>query len=181
MPQGVAARKCSSELLVARLNQLMADKGPNGAHDKIVVVLGDLNSPASEDGYQVLTGHRYVSTGPAYASTQLPISNNAAITFLDSRHALFRRSATDTLSTIPAYNSLLGAPFGEHFTYTGFSSSTRQTLIDYILFANNGAIRCEECDRALWHVEKYGVIPNHFGDGVWVSDHRMVTVILSKS
>lgn len=160
----------------------MTDTGPDGAYNKLVVVLGDLNSSTSEDAYQVLTGHRYVGTESARAPTQFPVATNGAITFLDSRLALFRKGATATVSPNPACNSLvLNVPFGEHFTFTGFSSNTRQTLIDYILLADNGAIKCEECDKALWHVAKYGVIPNYFGDGVWVSDHRMVTVTLSKS
>ena len=160
----------------------MADRGPDGAHNKPVIVLGDLNSPASEDGYQVLTGHRYDGTGSVYTPTQLPITHSTPITFLDSRHALIRRNAVDITPNIPFSNSLvLGAPFGEHFTYTGFSSASQQTLIDYILLADNGAIKRDECDSAPWRVAKYGVIPNHFGDGKWVSDHRMVTVTLRKS
>lgn len=181
MLQGIAARKHSSELILAKLNQLMTDSSPGGAHNKLVVVLGDLNSPANEDGYRVLTGHRYVGTRLASASAQFPIASNAAITFLDSRHALFRRGTTEAVSATPTSDPLvLDAPFGEHFTYTGFSSNTQQTLIDYVLLADNGAIKCKERDRGLWHVTKYGVIPNHFGDGVWVSDHQMVTVTLSK-
>ena len=159
----------------------MADRGPDGAHNKLVVVLGDLNSPASEDGYQVLTGHRYVGYRPTYESTQFPTSQEAPVTFLDSRHALLRRSSVDITSAIPASGSIvLGATFGEHFTYTGFSSSTRQTLIDYILLGDNGAVKSDQSDRAPWGVSKYGVIPNHFGDSVWVSDHRMVTMTLLK-
>jgi len=157
----------------------MADRGPGGAYNKLVVVLGDLNSPASQDGYQVLTGHRYIN---AYTPTQVPIAQTTPITFLDSRHALFRRSSTDIISSIPFSNSLvLGAPFGEHSTYTGFSTSSRPTLIDYILLADNGVIQRDECDSAPWRVAKYGVIPNHFEDGVWVSDHRMVVVTLRRS
>ena len=167
---------------MSKLNQLMADRGPDGAYDKLVVVLGDLNSPASEDGYQVLTGHRYVNTRLAYTPTQLPIAQSTPITFLDSRHTLFRRTSTDITSSIPFSNSLvLGAPFGENSTYTGFSTGSRPTLIDYILLANNGVIQRDECDSAPWRVAKYGVIPNHFGDGIWVSDHRMVVVTLRRS
>jgi endonuclease/exonuclease/phosphatase family metal-dependent hydrolase len=167
---------------VSKLNQLMADRGPDGAYDKLVVVLGDLNSPASEDGYQVLTGHRYVNTRLAYTPTQLPIAQSTPITFLDSRHTLFRRTSTDIISSTPFSNSLvLGAPFGENSTYTGFSTGSRPTLIDYILLANNGVIQRDECDSAPWRVAKYGVIPNHFGDGIWVSDHRMVVVTLRRS
>jgi len=178
--RGTLARMRSSELIIAKLNQVMTDMGPHGGHNKLVVVLGDLNSPASEQGYQVLTGHRYVGTGPAHTPTQLPITHNP-ITFLDSRHALIRRSPTNITATIPmSYSPALGAPFGEHFTYTGFSSSSRQTLIDYILLADNGVIKSDECDSARWRVAKYGVIPNHFQDGIWVSDHRMVMVTLRK-
>lgn len=168
--QGILARKKSSELIVAKLNDLMADKGH--AYNKLVIVLGDLNSPATEDGYQVLTGHRYG------AEPQPPKSEPSPITFLDSRHALVRRSS----AALTQSNALdLSAPFGEHFTYTGFSLSSPQTLIDYVMLADNGAIQGGAFDKAPWRVGKYGVIPNYFGDGIWVSDHRMVTVTLRKS
>jgi hypothetical protein len=180
--RGTVARKKSSELIVAKLNRIMADSGPDGAHNKLVVVLGDLNSSASQDGYQILTGHRYAGTAPLYTPTRLPVTYNTPITFLDSRHTLLRRGSTDITSANQTSGSpVLGAPFGEHFTYTGFSAGSKQTLIDYILLADNGVIKGDESDNAPWQVAKYGVIPNYFGDGVWVSDHRMVTVTLRKS
>jgi len=181
--RGILARTKSSALIVAKLNELMATQGNGGAHNKLVVVLGDLNSPASEDGYRVLTGHRYVDAGRARAPTQFPASESSPITFLDSRHALLRRpSAANKTSATTVSNSLeLGAPYGEHSTYTGFSLDSPQTLIDYILLADNGMIKGERCDKAPWRVAKYGVIPNHYGDGVWASDHRMVTVTLRKN
>jgi len=174
--RGILARKKSSELIVAKLNDLMTNKGHGGAHNKLVIVLGDLNSPADEDGYQVLTGNRYGT------EHRPPKSDRTPITFLDSRHALIRRSSADSTAPTSESNSLdLGAPFGEHFTYTGFSLSSPQTLIDYVLLADNGVIQGGEFDKAPWRVAKYGVIPNRFGDGIWVSDHRMVTVTLRKS
>jgi len=181
--RGMLARKKSSALIAAKLNQLMARQGPDGAHNKLVVVLGDLNSPASEDGYQVLTVHRYVDASRAHTPAQVHVSHASPITFLDSRHTLLRRSSTaDKTSATTVSNSLeLGAPYGEHFTYTGFSLGSSQTLIDYILLADNGVIKSKKCDKAPWRVAKYGVIPNHFGDGIWVSDHQMVTVTLRKN
>jgi len=156
----------------------MADMSNSGAHNKLVVVLGDLNSPANEDGYQILTGHRY--TDGANAPSQLPISHPTPITFLDSRHALLRRTPTDRATPVSGSFDL-GAPFGEHVTFTGFSpDSPWRAVIDYILLADNGVIKGEKYDKAPWRVAKYGVIPNHFGDGIWVSDHQMVTVTLRK-
>lgn len=154
--------------------------------NKLVVVLGDLNSPAEEEGYRVLTGHRYtgvdvnLNTNGGKAQAHLYTDANAngdgtksergtgPVTFLDARHALSRRNNAHTT---------LAGPYGEKDTYTGFSTWTRTTLIDHILVADNDN-RGQE--KRGWGVAKYGVLPNHFGDGVWVSDHRMVVVTLRK-
>jgi len=155
----------------------MTDDG----YSELVIVMGDLNSPFNEDGYKVLTGHRYAGTESATASAQLSMPDPKSITFVDARHALLRRPPIGVSSAAPASNSCgLRAPFGEHFTYTGFSSTSPRALIDYILIADNGLIKGEERDKAPWRVARYGVIPNHFGDGMWVSDHQLVVVTLQK-
>lgn len=160
--------------------------------------MGDLNSPAEEEGYRVLTGHRYVGAEFAVeAGKQTPMSANttreAPTTFLDSRHALTLRPSLLNGGKKRGVDIALAEAYGEKHTYTGFSTRERPTLIDYILLADNAAVQgrngngnlqggqSEGNVNAGWGVAKYGVLPNHFSDGVWVSDHRMVVITLRQA
>jgi len=178
--RGIKAREKSSSLILSKL-------APHITSGKLVVVTGDLNSPAGEEGYRVLTGHRYVGGKFAVnAGSQSPMGAKimqGLTTFIDSRHELITRSTLLNGGKKPPGLSALAAPYGEKDTYTGFRSWERSTLIDYILLADNDATKggsSKESAKAGWVVAKYGVLPNHFGNGVWVSDHRMVVVTLKQ-
>jgi len=181
----------SSSLILSKI-------APLTSSGKLVVVLGDLNSPAEEEGYRVLTGRRYVGAELAVeAESQTPMSANITregpTTFLDSRHALTLRPSLLNGGKKQGAEITLAEGYGEKHAYTGFSTRERPTLIDYILIADNAAIqagsrngqrqdgRGEGNANAGWAVAKYGVLPNHFGDGVWVSDHRMVVITLRQA
>ncbi|KZP20717.1 DNase I-like protein [Athelia psychrophila] len=197
--RGIEARAKSSALILSKL-------APLTSSGKLVIVMGDLNSPAEEEGYRVLTGRRYVGAEPAAnAEAQTPISISAhtaregPTTFLDSRHALTRRPSLLNGGKKQGAEITQAEAYGEKHTYTGFSMRERPTLIDYILLADNAAVQAGGGDGQLqggqgkgnanananvnagWEVAKYGVLPNHFGDGVWVSDHRMVVVTLRQA
>lgn len=61
--RGVLSRTKAAEIILDYVSKL-------GAEGKLVVLLGDLNSPAEEDGYRTLTGRRYAGekTAPAAMS-----------------------------------------------------------------------------------------------------------------
>lgn len=156
----------------------------------------------------MLTGHRYVGVNALEGGSQISMSASSGAnttgegvrTFLDARHALVTRGGKKALG---AGVVGLSGSYGEKDTYTGFKNWERPTLIDYILLADNAAViggsaksqegsgstgdeGGEKADEhakgsAGWSVTKYGVLPNHFGDGVWVSDHRMVVVTLRQA
>ncbi|KAF7981280.1 hypothetical protein HWV62_34183 [Athelia sp. TMB] len=179
--RGIKAREKSSSLILSKI-------APLTSSGKLVVALGDLNSPADEEGYRVLTGHRYVTAELAVdAGLQAPLGKSVnttndkegPTTFLDSRHALSLRPSLSSGGK-KTRKMTLSATYGERNTYTGFSTWTRPTLIDYILLADNWALQGKRAGEDGWGVVKYGVLPNHFDQGVWVSDHRMVVVTLRK-
>lgn len=95
----------------------------------LVVLVGDLNSPASEQGYQTLTGNRYLS--PA----QLAPLDSYPASFLDARRTV---QLSLTTSSTPA-GPLLYHYYGESATFTGFARTDRSGIIDFILLLDNGA------------------------------------------
>lgn len=92
--RGLEARTQSARLILRlvedKLAAARAQAGPGGDDDDaepLVVLLGDLNSPAEEDGYQVLTGRRYPEGA---ASTE---EEDARPSFFDARHELAVRGS----------------------------------------------------------------------------------------
>ena len=119
------------------------------------------HSPPHEDGYRILTGSRYVTDG---ARRSITTSDR---TFVDARHQLLRVPLT-------AYSAsrLLHGPYGERFTFTGFSDyKGSPEMIDVVLMADNNAAHH-------WRVTRFGVLPNEFEDGLRFSDHRLVVATL---
>lgn len=57
--------------------------------------------------------------------------------------------------------------YGNHFTYTSFGNS-KPTRIDFLFLSSDLAV----------DITQYGVLPNKFDDGVYISDHRPVVVDL---
>lgn len=68
--RGLLSRTKAAEIILDYVSKL-------GAEGKLVLLLGDLNSPAEEDGYRTLTQWRYAGKG-----------GSGATSFGDARHEL---------------------------------------------------------------------------------------------
>lgn len=109
--RGVQAREESAKLILRLVAEEQArsaagkggvlseqdqDLATPAGHEPLVVLLGDLNSPAEESGYQVLTGHRYPdgqAGGPPPSAAANTEDARSTRSFYDSRHELVRRGA----------------------------------------------------------------------------------------
>lgn len=164
---GLKAREQSSKLILYKLKPLMKEY-INGK-PPLIIMTGDLNSPPDEEGYQVITGHRYVSKG----------GRADASTFYDTRHELRTRGDR---KGIP----LQRKPYGSNSTFTDFNlNGNRGYNIDFVLVADNGGVKdAEGKGGSEWAVTRAGVLPNWVEDGQYpfrLSDHNMVTALLTKS
>lgn len=170
--RGEVSRAEASKIVLSRL-RLLTQSSNDTSSPPLILLLGDLNSPPDEDGYRILTGYRYTTGGS-------PING----TMLDARHLQPYRSVNGTVSLEA---SLLSArPYGSNMTFTGFSSGANPQPIDFILFADNGAVRGAGTTRAnsnQYTVTRFGVIPNKFENGDYpfrLSDHNMVVAVLER-
>lgn len=187
--RGLQARTESSKLILKRVDELVARTSTSGS-PPLIFLVGDLNSPDTEDGYRALTGWRYTTSRANSNSHQ---ENTNKVTFLDARHELHTRVA--------GFNAarLLGARYGDWLaTFTGFGENDHRNVIDVVLVADTGALgavhkgeksgkeRAEQkviqsATKTQWVVSRYGVIPNRFEGGFLVSDHRMVVANVKQS
>ncbi|GAA6062443.1 hypothetical protein JCM10212_003317 [Sporobolomyces blumeae] len=123
--RGLVARTESAKLI---LDLVMGEAKQNGTTDAgvvpLVVLVGDLNSPAEEEGYQVLTGRRYLRESSTEAGPKA---------FRDSRHEIATRR-----SGLGGPGALSG-PFGPLNTFTGFTPSDVPKIIDFVLVLDNAA------------------------------------------
>ncbi|KEP53842.1 branched-chain alpha-keto acid dehydrogenase E1-alpha subunit [Rhizoctonia solani 123E] len=180
--RGLQARTESSKLILKHVNRLVDRVSPSGSAPLIFLV-GDLNSPDTEDGYRSLTRWRYV------ADETRPQQDEHTF-FLDSRHELHTRVSNFNAAR------LLGARYGDWpATFTGFGEHDHRNVIDVVLVADTGAVAAvpsnsKDQDRAQrvmqtaqkqWVVTRYGVIPNRFEGGFLVSDHRMVVATVRQT
>lgn len=164
---GPKAREESSKLILYKLRPLMKEY-INGK-PPLIIVTGDLNSPPNEEGYQTITGHRYVSKG----------ARADANTFYDTRHELLTRGDR---TGIP----LQRKPYGSNSTFTDFTlGGSRGYNIDFVLVADNGAVKdASGKGGSEWAVTRAGVLPNWVEDGQYpfrLSDHNMVTALLTRA
>lgn len=164
---GLKAREESSKLILYKLLPLMKDN--IDGKPPLIIMTGDLNSPPDEEGYQTITGHRYVSPG----------ARADAHSFYDTRHELLTRGDR---TSVP----LQRKPYGSNSTFTDFSLYGRKGYnIDFILVADNGVVKdANGKGREPWAVTRMGVLPNWVEDGQYkfrLSDHNMVTALLTKS
>ncbi|ORY91674.1 Endonuclease/exonuclease/phosphatase [Leucosporidium creatinivorum] len=137
--RGLLSRTKAAEIILDYVSKL-------GAEGKLVVLLGDLNSPAEEDGYRTLTQWKY--TGGK------------------------EQSGATSIADPP---SSLNRPFGDLNTFTGFDERQSDAkIIDFVLFLNNGAVSEGLSGGKPWTVSRYGVVPNLFDEGGLASDHRLV-------
>jgi endonuclease/exonuclease/phosphatase family metal-dependent hydrolase len=176
--RGLQARTESSKLILQHVNQLVNRVSPS-VSAPLIFLVGDLNSPDTEDGYRSLTRWRYVNdaTSP---------NQDGHTFFLDSRHELHTRVSNFNAAR------LLGARYGDWLaTFTGFGEHDHRNVIDVVLVADTGAVAAvsqantrgggdttqkvmQTGQQQQWAVTRYGVIPNRFEGGFLVSDHRMV-------
>ena len=170
--RGRISRQKAAEIIRKKLGPV-ARSNIDGKYS-LVVLMGDLNSPASEEGYQVLTGYRYVKGRPEGIDT-----------FMDSRHALVKRAVKKPSSrNLP--EPLLHRAYGSQGTFTDFRARSDGGIIDYIMLADNGVVEGSgetASHKPRWRVTKYGVLPNKVEDGIYpfrLSDHCMVSTTLSR-
>lgn len=186
--RGLQARIESSKLILERANKLVA-KSSTSDSPPLIFLVGDLNSPDSEDGYRALTGWRYVAD-----QTDLDQSHpDGKVTFLDARHELHTRVAGTNVAR------LLGGRYGDWLaTFTGFGENDHRNVIDVVLIADTGALAAvhrgkktgkegaeqqviRSAVQTQWVVSRYGVIPNRFEGGFLVSDHRLVVATVKQT
>lgn len=183
--RGLQSRTESSKLILKRVNELVAKSRSPPSSPPLVFLVGDLNSPDTEDGYRALTGWRYVSDR-TQSLNKIFLESNDQTTFLDARHELHTRIAGFNVAR------LLGTRYGDwQATFTGFGEHDPRNVIDVVLIANTGAVSAvyqtknavgedvaqkamQSVSRVQWAVTRYGVIPNRFEGGFLVSDHRLV-------
>ncbi|KAM0745753.1 hypothetical protein T439DRAFT_360324 [Meredithblackwellia eburnea MCA 4105] len=169
--RGVQSRTEAAKIILQQVEDLISSRH-EGKSKPLVILLGDLNSPAEEEGYGTLTGHAYppfsTVTLSSYFLEKKPV---IGIPFKDTRHSL-------TVARVPSATPLLHSPFGETGTFTSFSPTPVNSIIDFILFLDNGAVGTpEDGEKRDWEVNRVGVIPNQFWDGrgrMYTSDHRLV-------
>ena len=188
--RGLQARTESSKLVIEHVNELVA-KSSTTSSPPLIFLVGDLNSPDSEDGYRALTGWRYVSDQAKPISYQSHVGGK--VTFLDARHELHTRVAGVNAAR------LLGGRYGDWLaTFTGFGENDHRNVIDVVLIADTGALAAvhrgrnarkegaeqqtmHSATQTQWIVSRYGVIPNRFEGRFLVSDHRMVVATVRQS
>lgn len=206
--RGLQSRSEAAKLILSRAASLLSSSPRPSGGDPLVVLLGDLNSPAEEEGYRILTGGKYVDRSSAVATptslsppTSRPLSgsgsgssSNTDVTFLDSRHELLTRSRPLEGRGDGEEGKLrLSGPFGERDTFTGFDPSDRPQIIDFIMLAARSPSLSDDHRSKLdgggkktghggreWQVTRYGVVPNRFEHGFFVSDHRLVLATLER-
>ncbi|GAA5937403.1 endonuclease/exonuclease/phosphatase family protein [Sporobolomyces koalae] len=119
--RGLEARTQSARLILDLIEH--ESKTETSGIDPVVILLGDLNSPAEEAGYRVLTGGKYAGQGK--------VGNEKS--FWDSRHEIATRT------TKLAGPGALSHAYGPLNTFTGFVPSDTAQVIDFILVYDNSA------------------------------------------
>ena len=194
---GIVARAKSSEVILSKLRPHMMHWNDVG-QPPLVMVMGDLNSPPEEEGYQVLTGHRYAGEAAVASRSDM----DAGLSFLDTRHAVALRAAPSgrAMAGLPV-QILLKKQYGCIGTFSEFGKNIDGAVIDHIMVADNGALQPatpasnfavsekttgipKDHGGGNWRVTKYGVIPNKTEDGQYpyrLSDHCLVMSELSRA
>ncbi|GAA6050038.1 hypothetical protein JCM3770_001927 [Rhodotorula araucariae] len=167
--RGVRAREESAMLIRTLVEEELSRGAEAEGTEPLVVLLGDLNSPDEEEGYQLLTGRRYPSfpKGGLGATEDGPAA--AGRSFFDARRELAVRGSALAGPGAPS------SRFGPLNTFTGFSAADIPKVIDFILpFANNAFVPLSGASSGLvgapggnstaWKVARYGVLPNFYSD-----------------
>ncbi|GAA5936000.1 hypothetical protein JCM3775_003553 [Rhodotorula graminis] len=172
--RGLEARTQSAKLILRLVTEELAAARAEGSAEPLAIVLGDLNSPAEEDGYQVLTGRRYpYEAGPGAGEK----ADEAQTSCYDARHELAVRGSA------LAGPGALSSRYGPLNTFTGFTPSDEPKVIDFILPYANAAFLPSRSSSSpssaappssstlpvsprqpQWKVGKYGVVQNSFED-----------------
>ncbi|GAA5877037.1 hypothetical protein JCM3774_006883 [Rhodotorula dairenensis] len=178
-------RLVEEEIQQAHARAQMGGEANRG--EPLVVLLGDLNSPADEAGYQVLTGRRYLQSSvpdnqiESRGANAPDSSTTTPRSFFDARHELVRRGAA-VGGSAQVGGGAMSRRFGPLNTYTGFEPSDTPKVIDFVLpFANSAfspallsppafaptssATASLVLERTRqWRVTRYGVVQNFFED-----------------
>ncbi|GAA6029589.1 hypothetical protein JCM8097_000952 [Rhodosporidiobolus ruineniae] len=201
--RGLQARAKSAKLILKLVEEhvLGPARAAQGGREPLVVLMGDLNSVAEEEGYQVLTGGRYPAEGKK-GEGKKGEEDEERRAFRDARHEVATRR------TGLAGPGAMSGRFGPLNTYTGFTPSDLAKVIDFIMPFSSAAFLPSSPSsssssssfsargQTKWKVAKYGVVPNFFEDiagarpqpgrrgaddwsgedAMLVSDHRLVVV-----
>ncbi|GAA5893131.1 endonuclease/exonuclease/phosphatase family protein [Sporobolomyces salmoneus] len=126
--RGLEARTQSAKLIRELLEKEVGNvtREENG-REPLVILMGDLNSPAEEEGYQVLTGGKYIA-GDGKREAQ-----EKEKAFWDSRHEVATRK------TRLGGPGALSRSYGPLNTFTGFVPSDEPKIIDFVLLYDNKA------------------------------------------
>jgi len=118
--RGLEARTNSAKLIVELVREELRES--EGNEELLVVLLGDLNSPAEEKGYQVLTGDRYKKERGEGVEGEK--------TFWDSRHEIATRKTS--LAGPGALSSCVDShsPTHSYSRMTGVRSNCRTAHMD---------------------------------------------------
>ncbi|KAG9102617.1 hypothetical protein FRC06_001624 [Ceratobasidium sp. 370] len=186
--RGIQSRAESSKLILKHVNEVVTKALSTSNSPPLIFLVGDLNSPDTEDGYRTLTGRRYISHQDGHRP-----QSRGGTSFLDARHELHTRVAGVNAA------QLLGARYGDWLaTFTGFGEHDHRNVIDVVLVADTGAVGAvhggkptdaeggeqkvmKSSTQVQWVVSRYGVVPNRFEGGFLVSDHRMVVATFKQT
>lgn len=166
--------------------------------DRLTILLGDFNSQASDDAYQILTQHYYRPGNTCAKWPWLPWCVSTP-RMADVRREVRQRkpSGRDSASLHHVYGETHTNPcvalthcrncshaYDACNLHRGFSGSKlKPKTVDYIFVYANAAFGSSspvhnshawQTLTAKWCVEQAGVQPNKFEDGLELSDHRMV-------
>jgi hypothetical protein len=191
--RGLQSRTESSKLILKHVNELASKSLSASDSPPLVFLVGDLNSPDTEEGYRTLTASRYISSEELLHPSQPQSEKKNIVSFLDSRHELHTRIGGVNVA------QLLAARYGDWLsTFTGFGEHDHRNVIDVVLAADTGAVagvhrgepigeKSEEqkvlksSAQTRWMVTRYGVVPNRFEGGFLVSDHRLVVATFKQT
>ncbi|GAA5893898.1 hypothetical protein JCM8208_001272 [Rhodotorula glutinis] len=168
--RGLEARTQSAKLILRLVAEELAAARAEGSAEPLAVVLGDLNSPAEEAGYQALTGRRYPHEARVGARKE---DGEGQTSCYDARHELAVRGSA------LAGPGALSSRYGPLNTFTGFNPSDEPKVIDFILaYANAAFLPLRSFSspssssssppppsrQPQWKIGKYGVVQNFFED-----------------
>ncbi|KAI9317049.1 Endonuclease/exonuclease/phosphatase [Dichotomocladium elegans] len=129
----------------------------------------------SSPNTMTLPTHRVMRPGQIFQKFQNSEDNTNVLSdpvFLDTRYALMTR-CSDGYDRKESYAKMSG-PLGDYGTFSSFGKDdpdfpNEPRRLDYIMMMKHKGVS----------VRRYGVLPNKYDDGLYISDHRPVVVELA--